>query len=144
MRRLTASRPFGGSPLGTLAVHQGSHSLVRLEAVRAPSTRPHLPSWQRRSGRSPFCAYQSIGPPLVQERFGCLSLFSRLPLQKRSGEAEYKGRILPSPGGHGEVESKEGPDMSDPMFQFTGVASQIDWGTMLDKIIANARKHEEL
>ena len=34
--------------------------------------------------------------------------------------------------------------MSDPMFQFTGVASQIDWGTMLDKIMANARKPEEL
>ena len=34
--------------------------------------------------------------------------------------------------------------MADPMFQFTGVTSQIDWGSMLDKIMEKARKPEEL
>ncbi len=34
--------------------------------------------------------------------------------------------------------------MGDPLFQFTGVGSQIDWGTMLDKIMENARKPEKI
>jgi flagellar hook-associated protein 2 len=34
--------------------------------------------------------------------------------------------------------------MGDPLFQFTGVTSQIDWGTMLDKIMENARKPEKI